>query len=618
MKKVRLIKQGKSGGRVSRRIKVKDTDGNKHVLKATVITVSKTESAEITDDQVTGLSAYKVIRPPLNQAELAVLSEVSNELEQVVDSMAVGIHGFGGRLKMRGMTDDQAKANKAIIGKEKAWLDGIFTFPNPKQTMRKFLKTTTKDKEKTGNAYWELIKSKTKPDFYSCMNKLDAATMFITKPDRSFARKKLNYVNDKFELRSRTFSHKFRTYLQVVGNKKVFFKEFGDQRVVDRRNGTVIASSPEAWLKLDAVDRAKTPKKIWANEVYHHKLETSRRTPYGMPRYTGNIIAVKGSRSSDETNIITQQNNHVPSMVISVAGGQLTEGSIERVKEFVDTQIKGDSNYSKFLVLEAESDHDGLSNAGSLKVEIKPLSENQHQDQLWQDYDKNNASKLRRSFRLPPIMVGHVEDLNRATAQESERMAEKYVYNPERGDDDEAINQILMQQGFRFWVWKSNSPNVTNDQDLVKILTGGEKTGGMTPNRATAILEDIFGKELPPFAKDPQFNPDLPFSFNLARLVQGAGMANAAGTASPQGQTQNPPKAPGRPQKNNTLRDLANVSEDVVDQFDPDNIMKHIVKDPMKTLETLAFARDRLEDGLDIDAFGEEKGDFEQDDEDAA
>ena len=74
-----------------------------------------------------------------------------------------------------------------------------------------------------------------------------------------------------------------------------------------------------------------------------------------------------------------------------------------------------------------ESFHDNLSGVGSTKVEIKPLVENQHKDQLWQKYDENNAAKLRRNFRLPPVMVGKTEDLNRATAQESERLSEKGV-----------------------------------------------------------------------------------------------------------------------------------------------------------------------------------------------
>ena len=58
-------------------------------------------------------------------------------------------------------------------------------------------------------------------------------------------------------------------------------------------------------------------------------------------------------------------------MAIMVSGGMLTEGSIERIREFVDTQIKGDSNYSKFLIIEGEGSHDALSGTSNVKVEVE-------------------------------------------------------------------------------------------------------------------------------------------------------------------------------------------------------------------------------------------------------
>lgn len=623
MAKIKLKKPGNT--RTSKNIPVEDKDGNKHILKATIVSVRKGTTAEIQDDAFSSLGlGNDIVKPPLNQGELAVLSEFSSELEQVVDSMAIGIHGFGGRLKPRTMTEEQKKKHKAEIIEEKLWLDALIHFPNPKQTWRKLMKTTRKDLEKTGNAYWELIRSRTHPDRYSCINKLKISRMFIGKMDKKFTRMKKTYIGADLKIHTKPFNNKFRKIINMVRNKKAYFKEFGDPRVMDRRTGKIIAASPKQWAELAQANEnnyaRRFPKKIWANEVYHFRLETSRETPYGMPRFTGNIIAIKGSRSADETNIITQQNNHVPSMVISVAGGQLTEGSVVRLQEFIDTQIKGDSNYSKFLILEGESNHDGLSAAGSLKIDVKPLSNNQVSDQLWQSYDENNASKVRRSFRLAPIMVGEVKDLNRATAQESERLAEKWVYNPEREDFDDEINQIIMSQGLRFWWWKTNSPNVTNDQDIVKLLVGSEKTGGMTPRIARLFLEDVMGHDLPPIKEnDPDFDPDLPFSLSLAKLVGGMAEANRAGTFSPQGQIPKPPGPNGRPRNpensagtpNGKLRQMpVELLGRVMDSIDMDDFLKDLISKPDKALETLCFVRDRLEDGLDSESFGKPEGDY--------
>lgn len=612
------LNKGRKSTRKSKSFDVVDEDGNKHILKATIISVRKDSTAAIVEDQFSHSSFHeKVIRPPLNQTELAVLSEFSSELEQVTDAMEIGIHGFGGRLIER-FDKKQAKKFKSAIKEEKQWLDALIHYPNPKQTWKKLMKSTRGDIEKTGNAWWELVPSPIHKKRYSCINKLDAGTMFFTKVDKRLSRKKLKYVDDSLNIRSKSFTVRFRRIIQIIGNKKVWFKEFGDPRVIDRRNGEVIAQSVKSFKTLSEEKQKKFPKKIWANEIYHHSLETSRRTPYGMPRFTGNIIAVKGSRSADETNIITQQNNHVPSMVITVAGGQLTGGSVTRIQEFVDTQIKGDSNYSKFLIIEGESSHDSLSPGGSLKVDVKPLTEGQIQDELWQSYDKNNASKIRRSFRLAPIMVGETTGLNRATAQASERLAEKYVFNPEREDFDDCVNQILMQQEFRFWRWKTNSPNVTNDEDLVKILAQGEKTGGLTPRIARILLEDILNRKLPPMPeKTDEFDPDIPFSLSLAKMAtraSGMGEANAAGTFSPQGQMPAPGKPNGRPPgqtANATMQQTPiDLVDDLFDGIDPEKILNNLMQSPERTLETLAQVRDRIEDSLDMEAFGQPKGDY--------
>ena len=72
--------------------------------------------------------------------------------------------------------------------------------------------------------------------------------------------------------------------------------------------------------------------------------------------------------------------------------------------------------------------------------------------------------------------------------------------------------------GIRFHKYKSNSPNTTDNDQLVKILIGAEKTGGMTPRIARAVLEDILGIDLPPF--DEGFPADTPFSQTMAEAVK--------------------------------------------------------------------------------------------------
>jgi len=573
---------------VSKKLSIEDEKGNKHILKATVISVSprdirKSQSASIEDEDldVLGLQG-RVIEPPLSLTDLAVLQEFSTELRQTIDSIAVGIDGFGGRLRERKMSEEEAAKFKVQIMEERDFLDNLLDYPNPNESFVKLRKETTREKELTGNAFWELVPSLGDLKRYSCINRINSATIRITKSDRTLTRMGLNYVKRDFTIGTKFFQKRFRRFVQIINRKKVYFKEFGDPRIIDLRTGDVADEN---------LDR-----RFRANELFHHKIECRRRTPYGMPRFTGNIISIKGSRQADETNIITLMNNNIPSFAVLANGGMLTQGSVDRIREFVDTQIKGSSNYSKWLILEGESSHDSLSSPASVKMEIVPLARNQHQDMLWQSYDENNAKKLRRNFRIAPILVGASENYDRATAQVSEALTEKYVFNPEREEIDRDINKILFAQGIRFWTFKSNSPNVTNDEDLVRILTGAERSGALTPRISRMLLEDILNRELPGFDEASEdFNPDVPFSYTLAKLMQSAGSANQNGTFAPQGQV---PK--GRPNGAEQTK-----YEEIGDLLDPMKAVDKMLERPEDYINALTQIRDSLKEELDVEAFGE-------------
>jgi hypothetical protein len=72
--------------------------------------------------------------------------------------------------------------------------------------------------------------------------------------------------------------------------------------------------------------------------------------------------------------------------------------------------------------------------------------------------------------------------------------------------------------GIVYHTFKSNSPNTTDNAQLVNILSGAEKTGGMTPRLARQVLGDILGQEMPPFPAG--FNADVPFSLTMAEAVK--------------------------------------------------------------------------------------------------
>ena len=526
---------------------------NKRAMNATVFggsPVIKAESAQMAEDPLNSkIRNAGTIEPPLEPMVLTMMEENSSELRQCIDAMEINIEGFGGRLALIHMDEDSAKANAAAIKAEKRKLKAFLMNFHPEDNLTMFRRKSRREMELVGSCYWELIPNKTMTQIVA-MDLVEAHTMRLTKQDKTSTQFTSIVIDpetgDEFK---QTFRKKFRRFVQMRNSKKVFFKDWRDPRFVDRETGKAYKTQAAA---------KKAGVKQFAHGIFHRKL-WSARTPYGMPRYVGNLFSIFGSRAAEEINYNTFLNNNVPSMAILVSGNaMLTEGTIKRINEFTQSIMKRSNNFSKFLLLEAEPATEGLTNSGTPKVEIERLKNEQHSDMLFQEYDENNSQKIRRVFRLPPIFVGRSTDYNRGTAETSKKLAEEQIFAPEREEGDRQLNMLLAAMGFRFWRYKSFSPNVTNDNDLVRLLSSIEKTGALTPNLAREIVGDIMNKELSLYDEETHgFDPEVPFSLTMAERVKnlagnpGTGvLAPQGGQLDPEGKTREPVPADEKPKKN--------------------------------------------------------------------
>lgn len=480
----------------------------------------------------------KLILPPFDMLTLAMLPENSSELGQCIAAMETNIdatgHRFASRLRMDDVTPTSSKDGEAqgVVTpqmkklledskKEKVFLINFFTYAT-KESFVQFRRRLRKDLETTGNSYFEVIRNDA--GRIQGFTHLPSYQMRLGKMEREqgeVERKILELqVDGSVKVVKQKVIRRFRTYVQSrtihmgrtqtssTGHKVVWFKEFGDPRNYHKNTGDI-----------QGKDDATIQKRMRATEVVHMSIYASR-TPYGLPRFIGNLLAIFGDRASEEINWTTFKNNNIPSMVVAVSNGQLTDGTIKRIESFVESNVQGSDNYSKFLIIEAETlgEEEGEDGA-QVKIDIKPLTADQHSDALFQTYSENNQDKIRRAFRLPPIFVGRAKDYTRATAESSRRLADEQIFKPERDEFDECMNRLIFpDMEVIYHKYRSNTPNTTDNTQLVKILSGAEKTGGVTPRIARHMLEDILGIDLPDFPD--KFPADIPFSLTMAEAVK--------------------------------------------------------------------------------------------------
>lgn len=357
-------------------------------------------------------------------------------------------------------------------------------------------------------------------------------------------------VEVSYELQQQIRFKRFRRYVQMRDRRLVWFKELGDPRLISSLDGHVVkreelaAEGTEELARFVlvgerlAVTRGLVgfPVRDAANPVRHKRLYCTR-SPYGLPRYTGHLFSIFGSRAAEEINFTTFKNNNIPSLAITVANGKLDDESLERIEEFVEASIQGDDNYSKFLLLEAEPVMEGMRDPGAMKIEIKPLTKEQHTDALFVQYQGANDERTRRAWRFPPIYVGKSEDFTGKTIEASRKLGDEQVFAPERAKVDRFLTRdVLLRLGIVWSTFRSNSPNVTENAELVKLLASGEKTGGLTPRIARKLLGRVVNEDLGDV--DPELlPPDQPFSLTLAQIMKtnSASAAPGGGESTSQG-----------------------------------------------------------------------------------
>ena len=448
-----------------------------------------------------------IIQPPYDLTQLAGLLEQSTILPQCIEAMEVNVDGFGYVLEPLPWVEKDADGNyPAEAMAEKARLELFFDYCNPVLSYSQIRRRTRRDLEATGNGYWEVIRDGSGK--IAGLEHLEAHTMRLAKLDAEpqTVRLQVTDANGK-QAQEILCMKRFRRYVQERDGVRVWFKELGDPRRINSKDGKVMGEgegSPEA------------------TEVLHWATYCPT-SPYGVPRWLGSLLAILGSREADEVNLEYFGNKSIPPLALLV-GGRLAADAVETIRNYIRDNIKGRKGFHSILVIQAEA---GASNpvapglgAPKATLAFEKLTDAQQGDALFQNYDKANRDKVRSSFRLPPLYVGETTDYTRATANESQRVAEEQVFRPERDDHDFSINRRIMPLlGARFWWYRSNSPTTDDPTELTSMLKTFSESG-MTVREARGLIGKIMNEEYP--EPDGADWLDEPLSVYLEKLRLGA------------------------------------------------------------------------------------------------
>ncbi|WP_203363073.1 phage portal protein [Bacillus sp. REN10] len=439
------------------------------------------DSQQIYDDPFQSAYVGDVIQPPYNLKELKTIGEYSTIIQQCIDAYKTNIVGFGFQPEYIFDMNAETLSEEEKRAAEKEWirLEEFVQYLNLDESAEIIIGYALEDREKTGNGFLEVLRDGTgAPVGIEYMDCQQMRVCSRTVPE------KIKYtITENGVPKTLPRWKKFRKYVQMVNGKKVYFKEYGDPRVMNSATG-----------KFDD----NTPENLMATEVIHFKIGSGT---YGVPRWIGNLVNMYGARKAEELNYMYfKQGRHVPA-AITVENGMLSEKSYQELQQYMN-DIQGVENAHKFLLLEAEglpqeNLTDGEEKITPVKVQIKSLAEVLQQDALFLEYDEKSRNKIRSSFRLPPLYTGEAHEYNRATADTARKITEEQVFQPERKILSRKLNTLFLSEIQLSKVKLTlKGPDFRDPIEIAKVLTPFITAGAAAPNDLRDLLGRVLGKTL--------------------------------------------------------------------------------------------------------------------------
>ena len=370
-------------------------------------------------DFKTGYGIFQVVTPPYNLDYLARLFTASSPHYAAVKAKVSNIVGLGYDLvdshytrQVMEKTEDTEKLAKIRRRLQRAkseiyqWIDSC----NEDDEFLETLQKVYTDYEVTGNGYFEI--GRTQAGDIGYIGHVPATSIRIREARDGF--------------------------VQVSGNRVVFFRNFGD---TESPNPVGVDGTP--------------------NEIIHIKKYSPINSFYGVPDVVAAIPAIAGDEFASRFNLDYFENKAVPRYVIVIKGGQLSPNAQSNIVNFFENNLRAKNHRTLYVPLPAEDKDRKVS------FEMKPV-EAGVQDASFVNYKKMNLNYILMAHRVPISKVGLAEGVSLAVARDADKTFKEQVCRPEQRIVERKLNKIFSEVTNLF-DFKLNELTLTDEDTQSKI-----------------------------------------------------------------------------------------------------------------------------------------------------
>ncbi len=367
---------------------------------------------------------------------------------------------------------------------EKGLLESFISNANSEQSLDAVMEATIRDRETAGFAFIEVIRDasgepalwRNAPAFFTRLCGLHPDEIKVTYDVPRGAR-----------MMPVTEYRKYRRFVQQVGARFIYFKEFGDPRRMDRMTG-LFSNEPGYVAGRDAT------------EIWHWKNPSNE--PYGKPRWIAHLPSILGVRESEEVNMRYFEDNTVPPVMVTVSGGRLTAESARAVHQMMSRG--GVDKQNRMVLLEAVGEGADVGDANTgIQVKVEKMADARQSDSLFAKYDSESMRKILSSWRMTPGAIGRAvesKDLDKEL-----QVMETTVFAPERSKIAEQLNKGLVNSRAGLQLTSCclvpRTPSVSSPGDFIKALTALNVMGAVTPRSAQLAANKALQIEVDQYPK---------------------------------------------------------------------------------------------------------------------
>jgi capsid portal protein len=348
------------------------------------------------------------------------------------------------------------------------------------------------ESESEGNAYWEVLRRcdgehgalDGTPAYFK---PVPATTVRLRQIERDTVMLKRRERVSLLRFEEVEIPWRFRSLVQRVhGMDTTYFREHGDLRPRSARTGRVYASMEELRASGEPL----------ATELVHWKV-FDPDTPYGVPRWISAEFSVGGIQEAERVNYYYFDGRAIPPGILAVSGGRLKEGAAQLIEKTLTDRAAGRAAFYSMMVIEATATGD--ASTARCRIEWIPLTDGSENDGRFLEYQRAEGVKVQMQFRLPDIIVGRSQEVNKAQAEAAIGFTEQMVVQPLRQDEDGWWNRLLADMGFKWWAFKTNSATASDPEQQMRLIAMAVKDAGtLTPGEGRELTGDVFNRKLDP------------------------------------------------------------------------------------------------------------------------